>query len=55
MNGLIIIIVIYIDDMILTWDDEESIIEIKRQLEKRFKMTDIGLLNYYLGLEVSQQ
>lgn len=54
-NGLTTIIIVYVDDMILTGDDDESISNIKSQLESKFEMTDLGLLNYYLGIEIDQK
>lgn len=52
--GKISIIIVYVDDMILTGDDTKSISNIKSQLEKDFEMTDLSSLNYYLGIEIEQ-
>lgn len=32
-----------------------SIKEFKAQMQKHFKMSDLGLLSYYLGIEVMQK
>ena len=39
----------YVDDLIVTVEGEK---EFKQQMMKEFKMTDLGLLMYYLGIEV---
>ena len=51
VEGKILIIVLYVDDLILT-GDELSIHSCKAYLAKEFKMKDLGLLHYYLGFEI---
>ena len=48
----LVIIVIYVDDLILTGDSDSGIVEVKGLLEKKFDMKDLGELRYFLGLEV---
>ena len=38
--------------MILTGDDEEEINQLKKNLFTEFEMKDLGLLKYFLGIEV---
>lgn len=45
---------IYVDDLIVTGNNTEDIHHFKRQMEGKFEMSDLGLLFYYLGLEVLQ-
>jgi len=45
------ILVLYVDDMFLTGDDK-LIDECKREFTSYFKMKDLGLMHYFLGLEV---
>ena len=52
--GNILIIVIYVDDMILT-GDEKLINSCKEDLAREFEMNDMGLLHYILGLEIWQR
>jgi hypothetical protein len=47
----ILIIVIYVDDLKLTGDDQ-MIHSCKEHLAKEFEMKDMGLLHYFLGLEI---
>jgi hypothetical protein len=51
VEGKILIIVLYVDDLTLT-GDEQLIHSCKEDLEKEFEMKDLGLLHYFLGLEI---
>ena len=44
---------VYVDNLIITGTDAAAIIEFKAQMQKLFKMSDLGLL-YYLGIKVAQ-
>eukprot|EP00253_Pinus_taeda_P017415 PITA_17415 len=50
----IIILVLYIDDLILTGSDPNLINHVKSSLKKKFEMTYLGHLHYFLGLQVLQ-
>jgi hypothetical protein len=54
VEGNILIIVIYVDDLILT-GDEQKIHSCKEDLAKEFNMKDMGLLHYFLRLEIWQR
>jgi hypothetical protein len=45
---------IYVDDLIITEGDAGAVNKFKAQMMSTFRMSDLGLLSYYLGLEVSQ-
>jgi len=49
-HGQILIAFIYVDDMIFTSDFELD--EFKATMMKEFEMTDLGLMKYFLGIEV---
>jgi hypothetical protein len=53
VEGKILIIVLYVDDLILT-GDEQLIHLCKEDLAKEFEMKNLGLLHYFLGLEIWQ-
>jgi hypothetical protein len=49
-----IILGVYVDDLVVTGADPAEINEFKKQMTSEFEMFDLGLLSYYLGIEVSQ-
>eukprot|EP00253_Pinus_taeda_P028374 PITA_28374 len=51
-HGHILIVFIFVDDMTLTGDFD--IDEFKAAMMKEFEMTDLGLMKYFLGIEVDQ-
>lgn len=51
-NHGIILLLLYIDDMIITGDVFIDILELKQFLNQHFKMKDLGTLSYFLGLEI---
>jgi hypothetical protein len=50
----IIVIVIYVDDLIITRDSDAYIFDLKKLLKQKFEMKDLGELRYFLGIEVVQ-
>ena len=51
VEGKLLIIVLYVDDLILTGDDK-MIKSRKEDLAREFEMKDLGLMHYFLGIEV---
>lgn len=45
----------YVDDLIITGTADSAIEQFKKQMQDLFQMSDLGLLSYYLGIEVKQE
>src|SRR5438105_4332966 len=43
---------VYVDDLIITGSDDGEISRFKGEMMDAFRMSDLGLLRYYLGIEV---
>ena len=50
----VLIVVVYVDDLLVTGSSYQDIHEFKKDMSKRFEMSDLGKLTYYLGIEVHQ-
>jgi hypothetical protein len=49
----LILLLLYVDDMIITRDDIVGIHNLQQFLSQQFEIKDLGSLNYFLGLELS--
>jgi len=47
-------LVVYVDDIVITRNDEEKIPQLKEHLFRHFETKDLGKLKYFLGIEVAQ-
>jgi Reverse transcriptase (RNA-dependent DNA polymerase) len=50
----IMILVVYVDDMIITNNDENDIARLKVRLGNEFEVKDLEHLRYFLGIEVAR-
>ncbi|GJW82981.1 ribonuclease H-like domain, reverse transcriptase, RNA-dependent DNA polymerase [Tanacetum coccineum] len=50
-----LLIGVYVDDLIVTGTSKKEIESFKYQMQEQFEMSDLGLLAYYLGIEVTQK
>jgi hypothetical protein len=48
------LLLLYVDDILVTGDDADHISYVKQQLVAQFQMSDLGPLSYFLGIEVKQ-
>ena len=53
VEGKLLITILYVDDLILT-GDERLIKSCKEDLAREFEMKDMGLMHYFLSMEVWQ-
>ena len=54
-QGFLLLVVLYVDDFLITRSSIARLRNIKYALNKSFTMTDLGLLRQFIGLEVSQK
>ncbi|XP_019077634.1 uncharacterized mitochondrial protein AtMg00810-like [Vitis vinifera] len=53
-GGKLVIVLVYVDDLIITGDAIEEICRTKENLSVRFEMKELGQLKHFLGLEVDR-
>ena len=53
-TGDILLVCLYVGDLILTGNNPVLLEAFKKAMSLKFEMTDIGLMSYYLGLEMKQ-
>ena len=53
-NSSIILLVVYVDDIVITRSDSKGISSLKSFLQSQFHPKDLGMLRYFLGIEVMQ-
>lgn len=49
----LLIIVLYVDDLLIRGSSTSSIVDIKITFPRRISMTNMGLLNFFLGLKIN--
>nr|KYP39692.1 Retrovirus-related Pol polyprotein from transposon TNT 1-94 [Cajanus cajan] len=53
-KGKVAILIVYVDDMVLTGDDVEEMKLLEKRLAAEFEMKDLGQLKYFLGIEIAR-
>ena len=48
----LLLLVLYVDDLLITGSSTSAIVVVKRILYDRFFMTDMGPLHFFIGLEI---
>jgi Reverse transcriptase (RNA-dependent DNA polymerase) len=49
-----LVVAIYVDDLIFMGDNLGMVEKFKEEMKREFELIDLGLMNYFLGLEVRQ-
>lgn len=52
--GKITMLIVYVDDMVVTGDDHEEIVRFKKYFTIEFEIKDLGRLRCFLGIEVAR-
>ena len=47
------VLIVYVDDIVVTGNDEEEVTHLKMQLAKKFEIKELGPLRYFFGIEVA--
>ncbi|KAK4387768.1 Retrovirus-related Pol polyprotein from transposon RE2 [Sesamum angolense] len=50
-----LIVSLYVDDLIYTGNNEKMIQYFKEDMMKTFEMSDLGLMHFFLGIEINQE
>lgn len=48
----ILIVALYVDDLIFTGNNGNIIEEFKMEMMKKYEMSDMGMLHYFLRIEI---
>jgi hypothetical protein len=53
-DGLQLVILLYVDDMLVTGSNVKLLVEFKKEMQDVFETSDLGIMNYFLGMEIHQ-
>lgn len=53
-NTKVAILIVYVDDIVMTGDDLHELEMLKEFLSRQFEVKDLGTLKYFLGMEVAR-
>lgn len=53
-DGLQLVVSLYVDDMLVTGSNTKMINTFKMEMQDVFEMSDLGTMNYFLGMEIKQ-
>ncbi|CAJ2635918.1 unnamed protein product [Trifolium pratense] len=53
-DGKIVVLIVYVDDIVLTGDDIVEMARVKEKLALDFEIKDLGSMRYFLGMEVAR-
>ncbi|KAK3008668.1 hypothetical protein RJ639_015049 [Escallonia herrerae] len=53
-GGSFVVVLVYVDDVIITGTDSDQICKLKNYLDTKFHIKNLGKLKYFLGIEVAR-
>ncbi|XP_050892193.1 uncharacterized mitochondrial protein AtMg00810-like [Lathyrus oleraceus] len=53
-DGKVAVLIVYVDDIVLTGDDTVEMARVKEKLAVDFEIKDLGFMRYFLGMEVAR-
>ncbi|XP_050895755.1 uncharacterized mitochondrial protein AtMg00810-like [Lathyrus oleraceus] len=53
-DGKVDVLIVYVDDIVLTGDDTVEMTRVKEKLAVDFEIKDLGFMRYFLGMEVAR-
>jgi hypothetical protein len=53
-GGNALLVGVYVDDLVITDTKDAEVTAFKEEMKATFQMSDLGLLSFYLGIEVHQ-
>ena len=53
-SGQFIYLIVYVEDIVITGNDQNDIQSLKQYLFNHFQTKDLGKLKYFLGIEIAQ-
>ncbi|KAK3041222.1 hypothetical protein RJ639_028482 [Escallonia herrerae] len=54
LGGSFVVVLVYVDDVIITGTDSDHICKLKNYLDTKFHIKNLGKLKYFLGIEVAR-
>lgn len=54
VHGIYTAVLVYVDDIIIASNNDEDVTQLKIDLNDAFKLRDLGILKYFLGLEIAR-
>jgi len=53
-DGKVVVLIVYVDDIVLTGDDTVEMARVKEKLAVDFEIKDLRFMRYFLGMEVAR-